>query len=356
MTLKMMGELEYYVQGPVKDDYTFSDNGYHSAEPFTSYEALRVEAIKLIAQCGGMVRFGHAENGRFTHHGKYYEQHEIEFSPVNPEDASDQLVIAKWILRMLGLKYQVNVTFIPKISLDQPGSGMHIHFMAEQAGKNSLVESGELTSTGLRMIAGVLDLASALTAFANTNPVSYLRTMQGQQVPCHKCWGKQNRSALVRVPLAWNKNLPLGALLNQQEQEKVDYSFRQTIEYRGSDGSANPYLLSAALIMAFLKGLSDPESVRKSDEYYCAENLFVTGNNGKDRPFDRLPKSCYESAEALENHRHYFEVDQIFPKSIIDHAILSLQSFNDKELNENLKTYGENQDLLALIDEYLHDM
>ena len=358
MTLKMMGELEFYVVSEASGQEDISENGYQSAEPFTLHEELRVEAIKLIAQCGGMVRFGHAENGRFSHHGKHYEQHEIEFAPVDPEDASDQLVVAKWILRMLGLKYKVNVTFIPKISLNQPGSGMHFHFTAEQNGKNCLVENGELTATAMRMIAGVLDLAPALTAFANPTPISYLRFVEGQQVPAHICWGKQNRSTLIRVPLAWNKNIPFGAILNNQEQAKIDYTFRQTIEYRGSDGSANPYLFSAALIVGFMKGFSDREAVKKSDGYFCSRNLFASNSqeHTEEKKFDRLPMSCSESAEILENFRQDFEMNQIFPKSIINHTILRLRSFNDQELSENLMTYGENQDLLDLIDEYLNYM
>ncbi len=358
MKLKMMGELEFYVVSEASEEHEASENGYQSGEPFTLHEDLRVEAIKLIAQCGGMVRFAHAGNGRFTHHGKHYEQHEIEFAPVDPEDASDQLVVAKWILRMLGSKYKVNVTFIPKISLNQPGSGMHFHFAAEQGGKNCLVENGELTSTSLRMIAGVLELAPALTAFANPTPISYLRFMPGQNVPCHISWGKQNRSTLIRVPLAWNSNILFGAMLNNQEQVKADYTFRQTIEYRGSDGSANPYLLSAALIVGFMKGFLDHEAVKKSDDYYCPGNLFLNGHQDKsgEKQFDQLPMSCRESAKMLEDFRQDFEANQIFPKSIINHTILKLCSFNDQDLSENFKTYGENQDLLDLIDEYLNYM
>ncbi len=358
MKLKMMGELEFYIFGDAEEEVERSADGYHCAEPFTMYEELRTEAIKLIAQCGGMVRFGHAENGRFTHQGKHYEQHEIEFAPVNPEDASDQLVVAKWILRMLGVRYNVNVTFIPKISLSQPGSGMHVHFMAEQAGKNMMIENGELTPTSLKMIAGVLEISPALTAFANSTPVSYLRIMPGQKVPNSICWGKQNRSTLIRVPLGWNTNTPLGAILNQQEQEKVDYAFRQTVEYRGSDGSANPYLFCAALIIGFMKGLSDTKSIKKSDEYFCSKNLFTSKSEEAEdeNKYTLLPMSCYEAAEKLENFRQFFEADQIFPKSIINHTILQLRSFNDKELSENFKTYGENQDLKELIKEYLHYM
>lgn len=354
MSLKMMGELEYYVVSNSESHLGSEGDGYHGGEPFTQYERMRVEAIRLIARCGGMVRFGHAEDGRFIYHGKYYEQHGIEFAPVDPEEASDQMVIAKWILRMLGKKYGVNVTFIPKISLGQPGSGMHFHFLAEQAGKNMLVENGELTPTSLRMMSGILDLAPALTAFANTIPVSYLRTMPGQKVSNQISWGNQNRSTLVRVPLAWNNKLALGAMLNRQEQESSDYTFRQTIEYRGSDGSANPYLFSAALIVGFMKGLLDTEAMHKSDRYFCGENLFL--EEEAENSYKKLPGSCYEAADALEKLRSYFEDDHIFPKSNIDHIIRNLRAFNDKGLSENFRTYGENQEMLSLIDEYLHYM
>ncbi len=356
MKLKMMAELEYYVISEYEGDQKLSKNGYQCAEPFTIHEQLRVEAIKLIAQCGGMVRFGHAESGRFNQDGKIYEQHELEFSPVDSEDAADQLVVAKWILRMLGKKYGVNVTFIPKISLGKPGSGLHYHFLVEQDDQNMLVEEGELTSTSYKMIAGVLDMSPALTAFANTNPISYLRIMQGQGVPHFVCWGKRNRSALIRVPLGWNKHMELGAVANKQEPANIDYSFRQTIEYRGADGSANPYLFSAALIVAFLKGFADTEAVKKADDYYTEEDLFLLEDNEQLESYSQLPTSCHSSAEILEEYRSYFEQDSIFPKSIINHTILKLREFDDKELSSNFKTYGENQDLDTLIDEYLHYM
>ncbi len=356
MQLKMMAELEYYVISDEESEQKLSKNGYQCAEPFTIHEQLRVEAIKLIAQCGGMVRFGHAESGRFSQNGKVYEQHELEYSTIDPEDSADQLVISKWILRMLGKKYGVNVTFIPKISLGKPGSGLHYHFIVEQDGKNMLVENDELTSTSYKMIAGVLDMAKPLSAFANTNPISYLRTMQGQNVPHYICWGKRNRSTLIRVPLGWKQNVELGAIANNQESSNTDYSFRQTIEYRGADGSANPYLFSAALIVAFIKGLTDTESVKKADDYFTEENLFFQDETENIEPFEQLPTSCNDSAEILEEYRSYFEQDSIFPKSIINHTVLKLRAFNDKELSSNFKTYGENQELDELIDEYLHYM
>lgn len=353
MTIKLMAELEYYVISDIDERTVIAENGYQSAEPYSAHEKLRVEALKLIAKCGGKVRFGHAETGNFIYNRKLYEQHEIEFSVGDPEEAADQLAVAKWILRMLGLKYNVNVTFIPKIALNQPGSGLHIHFLVEHAGKNVLIDQENLTTTSLKMIGGILDLAPALCAFANPTPVSYLRLMSGQETPNQVCWGIQNRSTLIRVPLGWNRMESLSAHANHNAETVIDQTFRQTLEYRGADGSANPYLLAAALIMCALSGLMNAESVKKADQMKTDENLFTTE---PDPEFIFLPTSCEQAALELEKRRTFFEADQVFPKPIIDYTIAKLKSFNDKELINNFKTYGENQEFVKLVDSYLHFM
>ncbi|WP_372775803.1 glutamine synthetase family protein [Mangrovibacterium sp.] len=353
MVIKVMAELEYYVISDIDEKTLVSKNGYHSAEPYSAHEKLRIEALKLIARCGGKVRFGHAETGNFIYNKKLYEQHEIEFSVGDPEDAADQLAVAKWILRMLGLKYQVNVTFIPKIALNQPGSGLHMHFIVEHAGKNILMDQNKLTTTSLKMISGILALAPALCAFANSTPVSYLRLMSSQQTPNFVCWGIQNRSCLIRVPLGWNRMESLSAHANRQSEKAEDHSFRQTLEYRGPDGSANPYLLTAALIMAVLTGLLNTDSVKAADSLQTEENLFDPATT---HDFASLPQSCEDAADELEKKREFFEADQVFPQEIIDHTLERLRSFNDKELINNFKTYGENQEFIKLVESYLHFM
>ncbi len=353
MTIKMMAELEYYVISDIDERTAVSENGYQGAEPYTVHERLRVEAIKLIAKCGGRVRFGHAEVGNFIHNKKLYEQHEIEFAASDPEDAADQLSVAKWILRMLGLKYGVNVTFIPKIVLNKPGSGLHIHFLVEHNGKNVLMDKDILTTTSLKMIGGLLNAAPALCAFANPTPISYLRLLSGQQVPNEICWGIQNRSTLIRIPLGWNRMESLSAHANQQADGIQEFGMRQTIEYRGGDGSANAYLFSAAVIMAVLDGLMNSEHVKKADALQTDDNLFEPKETNR---FQKLPESCSEASDNLEKLREIFETDQVFPKAIIDHTINQLRTFNDGQLIENLRTSGENQEFSHMVESYLHFM
>ncbi len=57
--------------------------------------------MSYIARTGGRIKYGHSEVGNFTLDGLNYEQNEIEFLPVDAEEAADQLMLAKWVIRNL---------------------------------------------------------------------------------------------------------------------------------------------------------------------------------------------------------------------------------------------------------------
>ena len=203
LNMKMMGELEYYVNSKIEGIFPAADQkGYHESEPFAKYEGMRKEALRLIASCGAKIKYGHSEVGNFSMGDESFEQHEIEFLPTDPEFAADQLIIAKWVLRMLAEKRKVEISFAPKITVGKAGSGLHFHMLIEKDGQNVVLENGKLSPTARKMIAGILDVADALTGFGNTIPTSYLRLVPNQEAPTKICWGDRNRSALVRVPLA----------------------------------------------------------------------------------------------------------------------------------------------------------
>ena len=165
MEFEVMGELEYYAIAPKEDEYMPADQrGYHASRPFCKFEDFRTEAMKLIAECGGLIKYGHSEVGNFTVGDTMYEQNEIEFLPTKLEDAADQLVIAKWIMRSLGYQYGITVTFAPKITVGKAGSGMHIHTRVSKDGKNMYVGENGLSEIAHKTIAGILSLAGSLTA------------------------------------------------------------------------------------------------------------------------------------------------------------------------------------------------
>ncbi|MDE6355367.1 MAG: lengsin, partial [Prevotella sp.] len=102
MTFEAMGELEFYVIGDNDGTFPATDQrGYHESAPYAKYGNFRTHCMAYIAQAGGRIKYGHSEVGNFTLDGKTYEQNEIELLPVPAEEAADQLMVAKWIIRNL---------------------------------------------------------------------------------------------------------------------------------------------------------------------------------------------------------------------------------------------------------------
>lgn len=353
---KALGELEYYVISPDEGFYPGVDQkGYHASTPYAKWESLRVEALSLIAKAGGVVKYGHSEVGCFVKDGTYYEQQEIEFLPVPVEEAAEQLIVAKWIIRMLGYKYGVNISFAPKITVGKAGSGLHVHMMLEKDGKNQMVENAKLSDTAKKMIAGILDVADALTAFGNTIPTSYLRLVPHQEAPTNICWGDRNRSVLVRVPLGGIGTESMIADANPNGKPlKLDRDSKQTVEFRAPDGSADIYLLLTGLLVGTIHGLKMENGLEKAAALYVDCNIFKEENKLVLEKLECLPSSCYESAERLHNKREIFEKYGIFTKGMLDNKIRILKSHNDTKLSEIL--YGKEEQIAALVDKYLHVM
>lgn len=353
--LQAMGELEYYVISPKEDLFAAVDQrGYHESTPFTKWENFRTEAMQAIAQAGGQIKYGHSEVGNFVVGDMMYEQNEIEFLPCPLESAADQILIAKWILRTLAFKYGVHVSFAPKITLGKAGSGLHIHTRLMKDGKNVMIEKGKLSDTAKKMIAGFLDLAPSLTAFGNINPTSYFRLVPHQEAPTNICWGDRNRSVLVRVPLGWTGNVNMVRMANPlEEAPKNSFTEKQTVEYRGADGSADIYLLLAALAVAARHGLAEMKNALKfAESTYVDVNIFKAEHKERLNGLSHLPASCWESAEALEHQKSLYTDQGIFSEGLIDWIARYLKSFNDKTLRRDIGHSEE--EIMKLVQQYFH--
>ncbi|MDR1848049.1 MAG: glutamine synthetase family protein [Bacteroidales bacterium] len=352
-----MGELEYYVISQKEELFNAKDQkGYHESTPFAKFEMFRTEAMKLIAQCGGQIKYGHSEVGNFSLEGTYYEQNEIEFLPVPVLEAADQILLAKWILRTLAHeRYGYNITFAPKITIGKAGSGMHIHTQIIKNGKNLYVKDGELSTEAKRTIAGFMLLAASITAFGNTNPTSYLRLVPNQEAPTTVCWGDRNRSTLVRVPLGWRTTLNMCHKANPLEPNTPGkFSDQQSIEFRASDGTSNIYLLLAALVIAAREGFEMPEkeAIKMADDTYVLGNIHKDNTEVATHHLVSLPASCAESAECLERMRAVYEKYDVFSKDLINATIAKLRSYNDANLRSELEK--DPVKMAEIVETYFH--
>ena len=342
MEMHTMGELEYYVVA--EDDGMFAcadQRGYHESAPFNKFADFRVEAMRLITEAGGMIKYGHSEVGNFTQDGKIYEQNEIEFLPVPIEDAADQLVIAKWIMRQLAYEYGVTLTFAPKITVGKAGSGMHVHCKFTKDGESVMVENGEITDVVRKAIAGYMDAGTSLPAFGNPHPLSFMRLVPNQEAPTSLCWSFSNRSALVRVPLGWTKKTDMAAKCNPGEPVlDKDFSSKATFEWRASDATANTYLLMAALCAAARHGFEMPDALAVAEKTYVGlgVNIHAAANSAVKSALEQLPASCADAADELEKDRLIYTSQGVFSDAMIDYLENYLKSFTEKDLcvEENL--------------------
>lgn len=350
LVMEALGELEYYLFSEIDRIYPIVEQkGYHESHPFSKWGLVRREAMQVISEMGGNIKYGHAEVGNIISGDLEMVQHEIEFLPVPIEDAADQLVMAKWAVREVAYKHGLEVSFAPKIIVGHAGSGLHVHTRFMKDGVNVMADNSGLTETAKKVIAGYLMSSESLTAFGNTVPTSFLRLVPHQEAPTSICWGDRNRSVLVRVPLGW---LGVGdkMLRNANPQEPADtmsaIENNQTVELRSPDGSANVHLLLAGMAVAARYGLEHPEALQ------VAEKLYVKADASKIASLKQLPASCFESAECLDRERARYEDGGVFPPGLIDSIIKNLKAFDDLNMSE--KMFGNADSLRALVNRHLH--
>lgn len=354
MEFQAMGELEYYVIAPDMELYPATDQrGYHESGPYAKFNDFRTKCMAYIAQAGGIIKYGHSEVGNFTINGKIYEQNEIEFLPVKAEDAADQLMIAKWIIRNLAYRLGLDITFAPKITTGKAGSGLHIHMRIMKDGKNQMLDGGVLSDTARRAIAGMMELAPSITSFGNTNPTSYFRLVPHQEAPTNVCWGDRNRSVLVRVPLGWAAKSDMCRTANPLESDSnYDTTQKQTVEMRSPDGSADLYQLIAGLAVACRYGFELENALEIAERTYVNVNIHQKENEDKLKNLAQLPDSCEASADCLERQRAIFERHNVFSSAMIDGIIKKLRSYGDRTLRADID--GNQEAMLELVKQYFH--
>ena len=350
LTMEALGELEYYLFSEIDSIYPIVEQkGYHESHPFSKWGLVRREAMQVISEMGGTIKYGHAEVGNIISGDLEMVQHEIEFLPAPIEEAADQLVMAKWAIREVAYRHQLEVSFAPKIIAGQAGSGLHVHTRFMRDGENVMADAGGLTDTARRVIAGFLLSAESLTAFGNTVPTSFLRLVPHQEAPTRICWGDRNRSVLVRVPLGW---VGMGdkMLRNANPGEPVEAAFpcenNQTVELRSPDGSANVHLLLAGMAVAARFGLEHPESLA------VAERTYVKADATRVQGLQELPASCFESADCLLRDRARYEEGGVFPAGLLDALARGLKAYDDLNMSE--KIFGNADSLRKLVNRHLH--
>ena len=232
-------EIEFYllkstelVNGePVPVDHA----GYFDNVPGGTAHDFRRRAVSMLEQLGISVEFSHHEGGP--------GQNEIDLRYADALTMADNIMTFRTVIKEVAIEQGVYATFMPKPFTDHPGSGMHTHLSLFEGDSNAFYNPGDpyhLSKTAKHFIAGLLRHAPEITAVTNQYVNSYKRLWGGGEAPSFVCWGHNNRSALIRVPLY-----------------KPNKGQSTRIEYRAIDSAANPYLAYALMLEAGLKGIEE---------------------------------------------------------------------------------------------------
>jgi glutamine synthetase len=204
----------------------------------TSHEVghdFRREAITMLEEMGISVEFSHHEGAP--------GQQEIDLRYADALTTADNIMTFRVVVKEVALSQGLYASFMPKPFTEHPGSAMHTHLSLFEGDRNAFFEAGsefQLSKTGRAFIAGLLRHAAEITAVTNQWVNSYKRLAGGGEAPSYICWGHNNRSALIRVPMY-----------------KPTKGQSTRVELRSIDSAANPYLAFAVILAAGMKGINE---------------------------------------------------------------------------------------------------
>ncbi|WP_200903355.1 glutamine synthetase beta-grasp domain-containing protein [Arthrobacter sp. RIT-PI-e] len=128
MRLEAFGELEYYlVDKPERIYPVEEERGYQESGPFSKGQRVREQVLGHLCAMGVVLKYAHGEVGNILEDDRQLVQHEIELQPVPVEQAADNLVLAKWVVREVAYSHGLEVSFAPLVSGEGAGNGLHIH-------------------------------------------------------------------------------------------------------------------------------------------------------------------------------------------------------------------------------------
>lgn len=211
-------------------------------------------------------------------------QFEVNYTYSNALKSADDYIFLKMAAGEIANRMGMICSFMPKPFSNRPGNGMHMHMsVGDSKNDNIFMDKSDEQGLGLsklayHFLAGILAHAPALAAVCAPSVNSYKRLVVGRSLsgstwaPAYIAYGDNNRSTLVRIPYG-------------------------RLELRLPDGSANPYLATAAVIAAGLDGI---------------ENELLPGEQSRENLYDLsldeinalgvgiLPQNLGEAITALE--------------------------------------------------------
>jgi len=263
--------------------------GYFPCPPSDALHDLRTEMMMLMGECGVGVEAHHHEMATGG-------QGEIDMRFAPLVEMADNVLKYKYIVKNVARKHGKTATFMPKPLFGDNGSAMQVHTSLWKDGKNLYAGSryAGLSDMAMYAIGGLLRHAPALCAITNPTTNSYKRLVHGTEAPVNLAYSRRNRSAAIRIPVYSPKP---GA---------------KRLEFRCPDGSSNPYLAFAAILMAMLDGIRNKISPGEplDKDIYDLDPEELAG-------VPKTPPSLDEALHCLRRDHEFLLQGEVFTRDVI---------------------------------------
>jgi glutamine synthetase len=268
--------------------------GYHAAPPQDRTYNLRNNICSLLKDVGIELKYHHHEVGGGGQH-----EIEVKFAPLLA--MADKSMLVKYIVKNESFRQRKSATFMPKPLFNEPGSGLHVHqYLANDNGSLFYDPKGpaQFSQLGRFYIGGILKHVDSILAFSNPSTNSFKRLVPGFEAPVAGTYSVGNRTACIRIP--------------GYQRDPSTMRF----EFRPGDGTMNPYLAYAAMLMAGLDGIRnkiDPGLPfdRNLDELKPEELAQI----------HQLPASLNRALISLEKDHDYLLEGGVFTEDLIENWI-----------------------------------
>jgi glutamine synthetase len=277
-TFMVAPEMEFFYfadDDPSKPLVPLDTGSYFDLTTADVASDLRKRTIQVLENMGIPVEYSFHEDAP--------SQHEIDLRYTDALTMADTIMTFRLVVREIALEQGAYASFMPKPLAGVQGSGMHTHLSLFEGDVNAFHETGDphgLSKTARGFIAGLLRHAPELTAVTNQLVNSYKRLIVGYEAPVYITWARNNRSALVRVPVT-----------------KRGKQASTRIEYRAPDPACNPYLALSVLLAAGLKGVEEGYEL----PIEAAANVFeMTPEERAAEGIGALPQSLSEALDTME--------------------------------------------------------
>ncbi|WP_174591129.1 type I glutamate--ammonia ligase [Methanocella conradii] len=269
--------------------------GYFPVPPTDTQTDIRNEMAETMMRMGMKIELHHHEVATAG-------QAEIGIRFNTLTRMADQTMMYKYAVKNVALRNGKTATFMPKPLFGDNGSGMHTHQSLWKGGEPLFFDRdgyAMLSRTALYYIGGLLTHAHSLLAFCSPSTNSYKRLVPGYEAPVNLVFSSRNRSAAVRIPMY------------------SDNPKSKRIEFRPPDGTCNPYLAFAAMLMAGLDGIQNKIDPTEAGFGPINKNIYHLPEEEK-KKIKSVPGSLDEALAALEKDHDYLTKGGVFSEEFIN--------------------------------------